>query len=724
MKKTLTWASICLCIFAACNGKQEPDIPEPEKGVTYPLEGSINSDGFSWNAGSVLGLYSDTEDVKANNLKYTIDGYKEGAKTARFTTQTPMDLVKGKNSFMVYYPWNKDLVYNSKTGAILGLEIPSEQTQPAANVAGDCFYYGIAEGIAAVDKVFKFTMNPVSAQLKVNISSSELAGYELTRVTLYDDKNEAQLGGGFNINVKTGEIQTIKTYSAIATTIASPAVLEAGKSQAVYVNALPGDFSGKDIWIVVEMAGDKGIVTLPILRNDLKFQAGAVTEISLNDLKSSDCSVKWFCPVENRYLTGGRYAYGEANCFFIQCKNGSTYTGASYQPNANYPESVTIDYRPRGDFSKVEDPAGCTFEWAKLGAIGEGQYNGTGTIYTPRVDGYGASAVDPTAFEITQDAANYTVTVKNTGAFAGAPVLLMVKNNKILWAFSFWNIAADGTEVKGLQVQGTDIQLANMDLGMSSNQYDTWIANKNGTNPDPVFRTTYFYQWGRPTPTFWTTYWSVRWNGQNGNCPGLVGPLTLEQSLANPLGQIMAQPDNTSMPNWLDMPEGEEIGDLWGNCAPAPETLESPSDTTTVGRKSIYDPCPKGWRVADAAAFVAIRNACQAPSSYSYENTAGKVGTYINAVENNLFITQGYAMGKTSSNGRVQTMGGSNNGTKSGCKYGLLWSNWIGSPDKVMPVSLAYGSSDAASTTPVPKVALMSRSVSAAVRCQVDKDNR
>ena len=726
MKRIFTCALACLTLFAACNKPiPEADYPEPEKGVSYILEGNVSSDGFTWASNSVVGLYSDTTAVKAQNLKCPIVGYTdisydeegnplpytpseyEGKAKACFNTPK-MDLVKGKNKFMVYYPWSNDLVFTA--GVIYGLEIPQEQTQPAANVPVDCFYYGTAQGIPVQDNSFKFTLNPVSALLKVNISSTELAGYELTRVTIYDDKAQAALGGGFNVSVKTGAVKTIKTYSTIATTIKKPATLVAGQPQAVYLNAIPGDHSGKDIWIVVEMAGDKGIVTLPILRNDLKFEAGATTEISLTDLKASDCSVKWFCPVENRHLTGGRYAYGEANCFFIQCKNGHTYTGASYQPNSDYPESVTIDYRPRGDFSKVEDPAGCTFEWATLS---------NNKVYAPRWSDYSSSAVDPTAYEITHNPDNYTVTVKNTGAYAGAPVLLMVKNGKVLWAFSFWNIAADGTQVKGVRVNGTSVELANIDLGTSTSQYDSWIANKSGSNPDPVFRTTYFYQWGRPTPTFWTAYWSIDWNGLKGNnVPGIAGPLTLEQSLENPLGQIVSNDNNTPMPNWLDMPEGQEIGDLWGNCV---------KDSTAVGRKSIYDPCPKGWRVADAAAYVAIGESCKGGASgFSYVNTPGMVGTKISAAQDNLFITQGYCMGKVSKDdaNRIASMGGANSGSVSGCKYGLIWSNWIGSAEKVMPMALAYGSSDPNSETPYPKASIMSRSVSAAVRCQVDKENR
>lgn len=733
MKKLISILCIgaALCTISCNKTPKEEEFPTPTPGTSYVLEGTVETDGFTWKSNDIVGLYSGNAAVKAQNLRCPIDGYTEismdetgevipytpsqyeGKATAKFKTPE-MDLEKGKNTFMVYHPWSKDLVFTA--GVIYGLEIAQDQTQPAANVAGACFSYGTAEGIPGKDETFKFSLKPVSALLKVNITTSELAGYDLTKVTVYDDAGEAALGGGFNVNVETGEVKTIKSYSTISTTIAKPAVLVAGAPQAAYLNAIPGDFTGKDIWIVIEMSSDKGTVTLPIKRNDLKFEAGKTTEISLNDLKASDCSIPWYCPVENRRLTGIGYAYGEANTFFIQCKNGSTYNGATYQADPEYPESVTIDYRPRGDFSKVQDPAGCHFEWAKLGAMGEGEYNGAGKVYVSRTAGYESSNVDPTAFEFIQDEANYTVTVRNTGAFAGAPILLMVKDNKILWAFAFWNIAADGTKVEGIPVTGTDIQLANIDLGVSSNQYDTWIANKSGTNPDPAFRTTYFYQWGRPIPTFWESYWSIRWKGQEGNTPGIVGPLTLDKAIANPVGQIFAEQLNTDMPNWLETEEGKEIGDLWGNCHP---------DSTHVGIKTIFDPCPKGWRVADCAAFVAIGETCaEGGVGYTYEDTAGKVGTYINAAGGNLFLTQGYANGKTATNGRIATMGGANNGTKSGCKYGLLWSNWIGSPEKVQPGTLAYGSSDRASTTPVPKMARNNRSTAAAVRCQKDTDNR
>ena len=731
MKKYFSILCIFTALCAASCTPQEEDFPTPEPGTSYILEGTVDTDGFTWTSNAVVGLYSDTTAVKAQNLRCPISGYAdilmdengdplpytpspyEGQVRAKFNTPE-MDLIKGKNRFMVYHPWSKDLVFTA--GVIYGLEIAQNQTQPAANVAGSCFSYASVEGIPGKDDTFKFVLKPVSALLKVNITTSELAGYNLKKVTIYDDAGQAALGGGFNVNVKTGGIKTLKTYSTISTTILNPSALASGVAQAAYLNAIPGDFTGQDIWIVIEMSSDKGTVTLPIKRNDLKFEAGKTTEITLSDLKASDCSIAWYCPVENRHLTGLGYAYGEANTFFIQCKNGSTYNGATYQAAAEYPESVTIDYRPRGDFSKVEDPAGCHFEWAKLGAMADGQYNGTGKVYVPRTTGYEASNVDPTAFEFVQNEAAYTVTVRNTGAFAGAPILLMVKNNKILWAFTFWNIAADGTRVEEIPVSGTNIRLANIDLGVSSSQYDKWIANKNGTNPDPAFRTTYFYQWGRPIPTFWESYWTLRWKGEAGNTPAIAGPLTMDAALANPVGQIFAEQLNTDMPNWLETPEGAEIGDLWGNCN---------ADSTHVGVKSIYDPCPKGWRVADCAAFVAIGESCTASGTgFSYEDTPGKVGSYISAAGGNLFITQGYAGGKVATNGRIATMGGANNGTKSGCKYGALWSNWIGSPEKVQPGALQYGSSDRGSETPYPKMGRFNRSVSAAVRCQVDTDNR
>ncbi len=732
MKRTIAIFAVMLLV-ASC--KTDPPVPpgppEPVPGTSYLLEGTINTPGFTWNNHSVIGLYSTDVNVVASNLQCKIEGWEDptppviddenkgdgtrasaynGKAVARFATP-PMDLVKGNNTFLVYSPYNSELVYLN--GMIYGLEVAAEQTQSAPGVAGNCFAIGSAVGVPGVDETFAFSMVPVTALANVSVSTSEFAGYSLEKVTIWDDADESTaFAGGFNVNTATLAFNKLETYNRVSTVIAAPAPLASGKAQNLFINLLPGDFSSKELWVIVELTKGVERVTIPMKKTGLSFSAGQTTEISVSDLKLSDNAASaWYNPVEKRYLPALGYAYGDANTYFIQCKNGSTYTGATYAADAAYPDEVTIDFRASGNFFNVIDPRGATFEWAKLGPV-QANGNGNGAVYAPRLASYEGNGVKVDGDTFTITPGETTVKVKNVGAFAGAPILMMIKDNKILWAWTFWNIAADGTKVEAIDVGS--YKLANMDIGQSTTQYSTWAANKSGSNADPVFRTTHFYQWGRPVPIFWTTFWSVRVGERSGNCPGLYGPYaTFAESIANPVGIIINETQATDLPNWCD----EKLGDLWGNCN---------EDADATGVKSIYDPCPKGWRVADRAVYNHI--VAQEPTSgngFTYENTNGMVGIRLASASNNLFLTQGYSLGKTITHAtdvRLHTMGGMTSATPAGCKFGMLWTNYAASHEATQPSVFRYGSSG--DTSVAPSVNGFYRSVTAAIRCQVDAENR
>lgn len=713
----LTGAILCL---AACSDDKE-HYPTPEKGQSYVLEGTVATDGFTWETSSSVGVYALTEGVVAANLQCKIDGWMsaaerdsswfkpsqyEGKSTARFTTPA-MDLVSGPNQLLVYSPYDENLSYVKSLGVIYNLEVAGNQTQTRPNIAGACFAYGVAEAIPGRDETFQFSLNPVTALLKINISSSEFSSYGVKKVTMYDEEGAAQLGGTFDININDMSVSPIKTVSRVATTVSSTSAM-GSSAQSVYMNVLPGDWSSKQLTFVIEMTGDNGTVTLPIHHNGVNCEAGKTVELNLTGLSSSDNIYPWFCPVESRKLSGLGYAYGDANTYFIQYKGGATYTGATYSPNSDYPESVTIDYRLRGD-PTAESPEGVTFEWATLA---------NGNVYTPRVAGYEASGVDPTKFTFTQDAANYTVTVTNTGAYAGAPILLMKKGDKILWGWSFWNVAADGTRIQPVNIGG--YQTANLVIGQATTNYDTWIANKSGNNPDPVYRTAHYYQWGRYLPIFWNTYWSMSWIYSspqqesatgNGNVMAINGPFaTLQESLEHPAGAI-CHIGSDNMRKWCD----EDYGDLWGG---TPAWVEK---GVPDGSKSIYDPCPKGWRAPDYNAIKAWADAMGDPATASYEETQGKLGVYAGSEEIAYMGWVDFSI-VSSAGSRPTNYGNSNNGRWSG-GFSPYWSNFAASVDADSPhVFRFYGSNNKSLGLSNP--GQMIRSAAAPVRCIVDSDNR
>lgn len=731
MKKFLTLLGLAAIVAVSC-AEKEFEYPTPEKGVSYVFEGTVATDGFTWNSASQIGIYGLTDGLKIMNELAQIEGYAvsipyvdeetgetiypeitpseyEGKAVAPFNSAA-LDLLKGENEFLVYAPYDEEMSYIPSLGVIYNLSVSKAQTQTVPNVAGACFALGKVKGIPGVDEKFTFSLNPVTALLKVTVASSEFVGYGLKKVTIIDEEGTAKLGGTFDVNVDDLSFEEAATFSEISTTITAPKDLAEGEKQSIYINLLPGDFS-KELMLIVELQGTKGNVVIPMKKSLGVLEAGKTTELNLTDLKSSDNIYDWFCPVENRMLAGSGYAYGDANTYLIQSKS-SVYNGASLTPDPTIPEEVVIDYRVRGDFTKAEIPEGVTFEWAKLA---------NGNVYYTRNDG--KFKVDGYTFEV--NATNYTVKVKNIDAQAGAPILIMKKGDKILWGWAFWNIAADGTKLEAVNVGGVD--MANMNIGQATTQYAAWKAAA-----DHIVRTNYTYQWGRYLPIFWTSYWShclidAPAIQKGGNVPAVQGPFeTFRESLDYPYGSVGAMTLTGGMNNWTN----EFIGDLWG-C--------QIGQMEGAGTKSIYDPCPKGWRVPDYSTIKAWEATLgtTTPSAANYAGTSsginaeGQMGLMVGSM---YLPTVGYiqydkayrlpATVEGGSGSELRYTNNANTGTAWGATFSVYWSNYCASHSASSPFVYRFYGANNLSADKEAKVTQHVRAASASVRCQKDTFNR
>lgn len=724
MKKYLFLTAAVLAMISCQKDeiKKIDEYPVPEAGTPYVLEGTVSTEGFTWKTSSVVGLYSAQSNLRILNKECRIVGWAnttpvideetgentniytpseyEGKPVARFNTPA-LDLVQGENRFMVYSPYNPDLAFAG--GLIMGLSVGDRQVQNAPNIASDCFSVGYMTAIPGVDEVFKFELNPVTALAKVHVTSREFAGYAPKRVTIYDD-SQTPIAGDFDIDVNTMTISPIagSELSRVSVEVVNPVALSSVEEQNIYLNILAADFSSKEIWVIIELEDTEngGKVTIPTKKTGLKFEAGKTTVIELADLSLKDnVAGDWYCPEDARYLAGEGVAYGEANTYFIQYKGG-TYAGASLAPDPSIPDVVEIDYRARGNFAKAEEakPENVTFEWATLQS---------GALYTSRTAGYEASGVViEDKFTIDHRPAEHKVIVTNTGAFAGAPILLMKDaSGKVLWAWTFWNIAADGTTLDPVTVG--DYRFAPMDIGQPTIKMDTWIANKSGSNPDPIFRMTHYYQWGRPIPMFWTTYWSIDVIGDEshkGNIPAVVGPVPFREALENPHALIAYPGDVTSLPDWCT----ETYKDLWGEV-----------NTKKEGVKSIYDPCPKGWRVASYPAIEAV--AALASGAQFNDTPAGAVHAKVGDL---ILVTQGRQTAKDPTGKtqyRPENIGMGSTANASTAKEGFIWSNIAGDNQGQ---GLWNTTNSHNQEKKALRIAGFDRKTAAAVRCIVDESNR
>ena len=712
-----------LLVLVACNKEPVESYPIPEAGTAYVLEGTVNTEGFTWKTNSAVGLYSAQSDLRILNKECKIVGWAdttpkidpdtgenlnnytpseyEGKAVALFNTPG-LDLVQGENKFMVYSPYNSDLAFAD--GTIMGLSVGDNQFQSAPNVASDCFSVGYVTGIPGVDATFKFELNPVTALAQVKITSAELASYAPSKVTIFDE-SETPIAGDFDINVNTMTISPISgsELSRVSVEVVSPVALSSVKEQNIYLNILAADYSNKEVWVVVELVDETNgkKVTIPTKQTGLKFEAGKTTAIDLSDLKVSDNAAgSWYCAEDSRYLADEGVAYGDANTYFIQYK-GATYKGATLAPNSDIPETVVIDYRARGNFAKaiLAKPENVTFEWAKLK---------NGNLYTSRVANYEASGVVINdKFTITPNTSEFKVTVTNTGAFAGAPILLMKDDSgKILWAWTFWNIAADGTRLDPVTVG--KYKFAPMDIGQPTTKMETWTANKSKAgNPDPIYRMLHYYQWGRPMPMFWTTFWSLDMidvADKKGNIPAIKGPVSLKTSLENPHALVAYPGDITALPDWST----EKYKDLWGEI-----------NTKKEGRKSIYDPCPKGWRVASYPALAAV---AEQASSAQFNDAA--VGAPHAKIGELVLLDQGRQTAKDPTGQtkyRPENIGMGEKADASASKEGFIWSNIAGDSQGqgLFNTTNSHGTEKKAI-----RIASFDRKNAAAVRCIVDEAAR
>ncbi|MBR0299089.1 MAG: hypothetical protein IJQ93_02085 [Bacteroidales bacterium] len=444
-----------------------------------------------------------------------------------------------------------------------GSAIAAEQSKASS----DRSFKGAATATATVnDGAADFTMVQTSAVIRVNVASTDLAGATLNAVIFRSESADLNVDGGDYVRVALTDTPELNSTA-----------------QEIVFAVKAADLSGQEIDIAFELTSSGEDFTLPVGFKGKQLATDSVNSFNFSNLSETQC-VPWYEPHDTRLMPSPGYAYGEANCYFIQCK-GTTYTGATYTANDAIPNKVSIDFRARGDFRKVTAPKDVSFTFMKLGATDASTGTGTGAVYTMRTVGYTTGSIIPSRFTIGSIGENYKVTVSNWGAYAGAPVMLMVKDGTVLWAWSFWNIAADGTSIEPVQITDkSPIKIITMDIGQASREGALWDANS-----DILYRTAYKYQWGRPIPVFWNSVTTLDIPGvQEGNIPAVVGPLSIEESIKHPASLIVASTSSgQTLNDWLSEPDA----DLWGN--------NDSSTLNATGTKTIFDPCPKGYRICD-----------------------------------------------------------------------------------------------------------------------------
>lgn len=526
-----------------------------KEGESYPV---------MWTADDALGIFTVTEGAEADNIAARLDASSEGNSSGKFIASDPISMApEGDTELLLYYPYRDKVILKEET-TTMDSELTSSQEQMTSGDSRHLGRYTLAYASAIMrneEDLVQFHMKHAMAYVRILVSSNELSGCKLRGAMLCDKDNGTPLSGSYSVDLATGNVTPAESAVPwVSTTLAEAVSLS--EQRELWLAAFPADFKDKSLYVAVTLERDafgeqpSATITIPVGRSG-ELKANAVNTIEISDLKLSDNAVKWYEPVETRLLVGG-WAYGDANC--VVSKTGI---------------NNTFSVKARGDFSKVQEP--------KYVQIIVDNLNNPGAAPMTSCNGVTDMSVTP----VSED---YTIALKgvkttNTGYDFGCGKVAVLADDRqtILWEVTLWisETLREHTYKCGTVVLDRNIGAKN----------PTWGDWKNGG---------VYYQWGRPVPFGWSN-------------KGLEGMKMSQLTIQNNLDYVLAHPlalfgpDSKLVLAHYDWHLGAMTGefsdrknDFWGNSNP---------NSVDGGHKTVYDPCPKGYRVVTPAVLEEVKAA-------------------------------------------------------------------------------------------------------------------
>lgn len=404
-----------------------------------------------------------------------------------------------------------------------------------------------------------FTLEQKTAFVKVILTTSEFSSLNLVSAKLYSP--ESRLSGKMEYDLATKQMTVTETKNSVGAKLRTPAPFSG--TQELYFTALPCDLTGKDTWLIVTMSDESKTVTIPAKITGGELRESCLSVISLSNISTATNECEWYDPVEVRDLVDG-WAYGPQNTYFVESK-------ASGEGET----SLKINVKARGDFSKVGIPK-------YYGLMTASSEMGTRKfLHLPNnVNTYEPNPTNTVNSDWTIDV--YAYDQSQTGHWA--VVALYDENYKVLWSYMICKYLS-GDDVKSVEYPGTGITLMDRTLG---EVFSSTKALQTGK-----FENSYaYFQWGRKDPFGWS-------NSNMTQYSMTFAPEGSDISVAIEHPSIVYAFKSETLGDWQYK---EHRTDLWGGVN---NTLDW-YDPNGVGHKTIYDPCPEGYRVPDAKVFAEV----------------------------------------------------------------------------------------------------------------------
>lgn len=533
-------------------------------GSTYPM---------LWTEGDAIGLFSKTAGTEILNVPARLRSGDGGSNEGVFTS-ADLTLAQGPTELAIYYPYDEwgDNVTLDVDSEILEATLPTVQSQSIPGNSDHVGKYGFSYAKTTApnsSSLVQFSLSHPLAYIKVKVSTTELANYKLQSVSIYDmDGHAPSLAGKFRVNITSHAFNRDAEAKDKYVTVQIKDPKPLSSDQEVYLTSFPADFTGKEVYVVVGLINDQQhTATIPVRITGKKLEANTLSVIEINDLKLSNNPFDWYEPLETRLLAGD-WAYGTSNTVLLTVSS----TGAE----------AILDVKARGNFMRVQKPLKVGVTW---GGENDTRMVEVNNIRMETNTNKGEETL-PLA-----DIVNNQITVKAYDSGGGGLGMVSIYGEEdafgtrpIIWTFNVWGTI----DVPQDHVYGsTGYTVLDRNIGAGRVEEGSWRTNGS------------YFQWGRTTGVPWAA-------GAFYSTPAFVQDM--QDAIKMPRHMFYtAGVENTATDWWLGAWTGKRSDrkdDVWGN----PNTAGT-NPNSSDGHKSIYDPCPKGYRVVSPKVLKEVQTA-------------------------------------------------------------------------------------------------------------------
>lgn len=580
--KLFVLAAILPAMLWSCKENYE------EQDWTSPKEGHINvsctasafGETLIWPDGTNIGLFC--KQAEAVNVPVQISASSSGSEAGEFYSDVIWG--EGSHSVYLYYPYQENAASEE-----LSVELPSVWSQQGESyshlLSRNLFHACIKTEPTEGQTVLQAVLEPVFKLAEVTVSTVRYEGYNLDRVSV-KAKDGSSLAGTYKFNLETGSLNlTGGAGEPVPLTLNVSGVQLGDQPVSLWYLTSGADDRSVNCDIVVTLSSDKGSIELSG-ECDLTMETALFID-SFTSSAIEDDSIDLSDP-------DGDGVRETANCY-VAGKAGQTYRFPATIMGNGYTTPAEPDYNFNGGTApgitpSVMAPASAKVLWQTAPALITNVKLQNGHVY----------------FDLPGD----------NGTFVPGNAVIAVYDGsgRILWSWHIW--VTDADLEANLQTWKVHEDLAAYDAYQNPQLMDRnlgALSNLDWASSNTNASKGLFYQWGRKDPfigpdnSSFNTRVATETSDSEGNKCGEYSTATsfsnapkwthIDQKLTreNIASYPMTFVDGEENNFWLD----ELAYDLWG-------LLAQDDEANTLGHKTIYDPCPPGYRVMNPYAFTGV----------------------------------------------------------------------------------------------------------------------